>query len=165
MSQSVRSSIDRPSSCVTPYSLADDWSQQVEFYNGCGPTEVTIVNTIHKHKHGTEITIGKPVPNTKVYILDENEEPVPVGATGFMWVGGAGVSRGYVNLPELTATRYKYDKFSDDGLLFPPPPIGYLRLTLQIRSQMFNTGDLCRWRADGSIAHEGRSDDQVKIKV
>lgn len=154
-----------PDSCITSYSLADDWSQRVEFYNCCGPTEVTIVNTIHRHKQGAEITIGKPVPNTKVYILAENEEPVPVGATGFMWVGGAGVSRGYLNLPELTAMRYKYDKFSNDGLLSPPLPIEYLRLMLQIRSQMFNTGDLCRWRPDGSITHQGRADEQVKIKV
>ncbi|KAF8849268.1 nonribosomal peptide synthetase 12 [Acephala macrosclerotiorum] len=129
-----------------PKALADDWAQQVTFYNCCGPTEVTIVNTMHKHKAGKELSIGKPVPNTSVYILDECEEPVPIGQTGLMWVGGAAVSRGYMNLPELTSTRYKYDKFTNDG------------------SIMFNTGDLCRWRPDGSIAHEGRADDQVKIK-
>ena len=105
-----------PDSPLTSCSLADEWSQQVEFYNCCGPTEVTIVNTMHRHKAGTELTIGKPVPNTSVYILDDNEQPVPIGATGFMWVGGAAVSRGYLNLPELTATRYKYDIFRDDGL-------------------------------------------------
>ncbi|CAG8954990.1 hypothetical protein HYFRA_00008679 [Hymenoscyphus fraxineus] len=124
-----------------PQALADDWAEQAEFYNCCGPTEVTIVNTMHKHSRGSELSIGKPVPNTSVYILDENENPVSIGGTGLMWVGGAAVSRGYLNLPELTSTRYKLDK-----------------------SIMFNTGDLCRWRPDGSIAHEGRADDQVKIK-
>ena len=107
-------------SLITSYSLADDWSQQAVFYNCCGPTEVTIVNTMHRHKAGVELTIGKPVPNTHVYILDENEQPVPIGATGSMWVGGAAVSRGYINLPELTATRYKYDQFQDDGLCSLP---------------------------------------------
>ncbi|KAG9230506.1 hypothetical protein BJ875DRAFT_499075 [Amylocarpus encephaloides] len=129
-----------------PKSLADEWSQQATFYNCCGPTEVTIVNTMHKHKSGSELSIGKPVPNTNVYILDEDENPVPVGSTGLMWVGGAAVSKGYLNLPELTSTRYKLDKFANDG------------------SMMFNTGNLCKWRMDGSIAHEGRADDQVKIK-
>ncbi|KAL2069906.1 hypothetical protein VTL71DRAFT_14585 [Oculimacula yallundae] len=98
------------------------------------------------HKTGSELSIGKPVPNTSVYILDEDENPVPIGQTGLMWVGGAAVSRGYLNLPELTSTRYKRDKFDPSG------------------SVMFNTGDLCRWNLDGTIAHEGRADDQVKIK-
>jgi non-ribosomal peptide synthetase component F len=61
------------------------------------------------------LSIGSPVPNTNVYILDENEEPVPIGGTGYMWAGGKCVSRGYLNLPELTSTRYKLDKFVNDG--------------------------------------------------
>lgn len=129
-----------------PKSLADEWSKQATFFNCCGPTEVTIVNTMHRHSSGGELSIGRPVPNTNVYILDENEKPAAIGQTGLMWVGGAAVSKGYLNLPELTAARYKYDKFLNDG------------------SMMFNTGDLCRWQPDGSIAHEGRADDQVKIK-
>ncbi|KAH7346805.1 hypothetical protein BKA65DRAFT_585874 [Rhexocercosporidium sp. MPI-PUGE-AT-0058] len=129
-----------------PKVLADDWASQATFFNCCGPTEVTIVNTMHRHKLGNQLSIGKPVPNTSVYILDEDENPVPIGQTGLMWVGGAAVSRGYLNLPELTSTRYKRDKFDSAG------------------SVMFNTGDLCRWNSDGSIAHEGRADDQVKIK-
>ncbi|KAK0103697.1 hypothetical protein ONS95_005705 [Cadophora gregata] len=129
-----------------PKVLADEWASQAAFFNCCGPTEVTIVNTMHRHTTGTELSIGKPVPNTSVYILDEDENPVPIGQTGLMWVGGAAVSRGYLNLPELTSTRYKRDKFDSRG------------------SVMFNTGDLCRWNSDGTIAHEGRADDQVKIK-
>ena len=71
--------------------------------------------TKDRHKAGTELSIGKPVPNTNVYILDEDENPVPIGHTGLMWVGGAAVSRGYLNLPELTSTRYKRDKFDSSG--------------------------------------------------
>ncbi|RDW73351.1 hypothetical protein BP6252_07258 [Coleophoma cylindrospora] len=130
-----------------PQPLADEWSKQATFWNCCGPTEVTIVNTMHKHICGEKLSIGRPVPNTNVYILDEDERPIPFGETGLMWVGGAAVSRGYVNLPERTSKTYKFDKFS--GIE---------------NSVMFNTGDLCHWRPDGTIAHDGRADDQVKIK-
>ncbi|KAG8532506.1 uncharacterized protein KY384_002383 [Bacidia gigantensis] len=126
--------------------LADQWAQGREFFNCCGPTEVTIVNTIHKHQAGQSLSIGRPVPNTTVYILDENEEPAPIGASGVMWVGGSCVSKGYVNLPELTNARYKADKFLNNG------------------RKMFNTNDLCRWREDGTVESLGRVDDQVKIK-
>ena len=70
---------------------------------------------MHRHIPGSDLTIGKPVPNTNVYILDENENPVRIGQTGLMWVGGAAVSRRYLNLPELTLTRYKQDKFLNNG--------------------------------------------------
>jgi non-ribosomal peptide synthetase component F len=70
---------------------------------------------MHKHKSGGQLSIGKPVANTNVYILDENERPVSIGQMGLMWVGGAGVSSGYLNLTELTSTRYKHDKFVNDG--------------------------------------------------
>ncbi|KAF4624058.1 hypothetical protein G7Y89_g14114 [Cudoniella acicularis] len=77
--------------------------------------------------------------------MDEDGNLVPIRNTGLMWVGSAAVSRGYLNLAELALTRYKPDKFLNNGI-------------------MFNTGDLCRWRPDGSIAYKGRADDQVKIK-
>ena len=76
---------------------------------------MTIVNTMHSHASDSELTIGKPVPNTNVYILDENENPVKIGQTGLMWVGGDAVSRGYLSLPNLTLTRYKEDKFLNNG--------------------------------------------------
>ena len=66
---------------------------------------------MHKHQPGQSLSIGRPVPNTTVYILDENEEPVPIGAVGVMWVGGFGISKGYVKLPDQTNTRYKSDRF------------------------------------------------------
>ncbi|EKG15692.1 AMP-dependent synthetase/ligase [Macrophomina phaseolina MS6] len=129
-----------------PQSLADEWAVDTTFVNICGPTEITILNTAHIHRPGQELSIGKPIPNTTVYILNEDEKPVPVGEVGCMWVGGKGVTRGYLNLPDLTATRYKPDPFKNDGSL------------------MFNTGDLVKWRKDGSLDILGRADDQVKIK-
>ncbi|KAF1953845.1 acetyl-CoA synthetase-like protein [Byssothecium circinans] len=129
-----------------PQSLADEWADGTFYYNVCGPTEISILNSAHHHSPGQPLTIGKPLANTTVYILDENENPVSMGEKGFMWVGGAGVSRGYINLPELTAQRYKLDKFLNNG------------------SMMFNTGDIVRWREAGSLETCGRGDDQVKIK-
>ncbi|KAK4161602.1 hypothetical protein QBC43DRAFT_302773 [Cladorrhinum sp. PSN259] len=128
-----------------PKPLADHWAPHANFINICGPTEITILNTAHLHKLGGPLTIGTPNPNTTCYVLDDDENPVKIGEPGVMWVGGAGVSRGYLNLPELTATRYKYDKFVRDG------------------SMMFNTGDLGRWDAEGRLETLGRRDDQVKV--
>ena len=70
---------------------------------------------MHKHLPGQALSIGKPVPNTSVYVLDEDEQLAPIGATGTMWVGGSCVSRGYIGLPHLTNNRYKPDKFLANG--------------------------------------------------
>lgn len=129
-----------------PASLAEEWAPHVKFVNICGPTEITILNSAKAHQPGTKLTIGKPNPNTNVYILDDDLTPVGIGEPGLMWVGGLSVSRGYVNLPELTAERYRTDKFAMDGRM------------------MFNTGDLGRWDENGELEHLGRKDDQVKIK-
>lgn len=132
-----------------PLALAEEWTappSQARFINICGPTEITILNTAQIHQHNTPLTIGKPLPNTNVYVLDDNLAPVRIGEIGLMWVGGLSVSRGYVNLPNLTAQRYQPDKFTMDGRM------------------MFNTGDLGRWTGDGELEHFGRKDDQVKIK-
>ncbi|KAH8104625.1 nonribosomal peptide synthetase 12, partial [Cristinia sonorae] len=129
-----------------PQRLADSWSRTVNFYNSCGPTEITIVNTMQLHTPGKPISIGSPTPNNNVYILDDYMKAVPIGHPGIMWAGGAGISRGYVNLPDKTSERYKPDVFVNDG------------------SYMFNTGDLGRWCPDGTLDHLGRVDDQVKVK-
>ncbi|KZT42672.1 nonribosomal peptide synthetase 12 [Sistotremastrum suecicum HHB10207 ss-3] len=131
---------------VCPQALADRWAQTCRFHNSCGPTEITIVNTVQLHTAGSNLSIGTPTPNNTVYILDEQMKPVPIGEPGIMWAGGAGISRGYVNLPEKTAERYWLDPFLGNG------------------SIMFNTGDLGRWRPDGQLEHLGRIDDQVKVK-
>lgn len=130
-----------------PVALADEWSRHNNtFYNICGPTEITILNTAHLHRPEARLTIGRPNPNNNVYILDDAENPVKIGKVGLMWAGGPSVTAGYLNLPELTATRFKPDKFTQDG------------------SMMFNTGDLGRWTEDGELIHLGRKDDQIKIK-
>ncbi|KAG6910275.1 hypothetical protein DXG01_011672 [Tephrocybe rancida] len=129
-----------------PKALADTWAKQCAFYNCCGPTEITIVNTMHLHKSGKVLGIGGPTPNNTVYVLDEKAQPVPIGQMGVMWAGGAGITRGYLNLPDKTSEKYKRDPFLDDG------------------SMMFNTGDLGRWLPDGDLEHLGRVDHQVKVK-
>jgi non-ribosomal peptide synthetase component F len=73
------------------------------------------VNTMQIHKPGDDVSIGKPVPNTNVYILDEEENPLPIGSVGLMWAGGYCVSRGYINLPTETCKKFKRDRFTNDG--------------------------------------------------
>lgn len=90
--------------------------------------------------------IGRPLPNTRCYILDEAGEPVSVGQRGTLWVGGKGVSRGYINLPLTTAEKFQPDKFANDG------------------TTMYNFGNIVCWRLDGSLDSFGRMDDQVKVK-
>ncbi|KAH6634625.1 AMP-binding enzyme [Chaetomium sp. MPI-SDFR-AT-0129] len=126
--------------------LADLWAAHGIYYNCCGPTETTIVNTMHEHIQGVPLSVGAPTPNNSVYILGENLEPVALGEAGVMWAGGFGVSRGYVGMPEKTSERYLLDKFANDG------------------SMMYNTGDLGRWNPNGAIDILGREDDQIKIK-
>lgn len=132
-----------------PRPLADTWSKFCTFYNSCGPTEVTIINTAQLHNpHKKVLTIGKPTPNNTVYILDpQNQTPLPIGAVGEMWGGGRCVSKGYLGKPELTALKYKLDPFIGDG-----------------KAMMYRTGDLGRWNSDGELEHFGRVDDQVKVK-
>ncbi|KAK5991327.1 Adenylate-forming reductase [Cladobotryum mycophilum] len=130
----------------TSQELADLWATYATYWNCCGPTETTIVNTMQKHIVGDGLSIGRPTPNNNVYILGHNGEPVPVGVPGVMWAGGHGVSRGYVGLEAKTNESYIPDPFALDG------------------SKMYCTGDLGQWRPDGSIEILGRVDDQVKVK-
>ncbi|KAK0185262.1 AMP-binding protein [Armillaria mellea] len=144
-----------------PQSLADKWATQATFYNSCGPTEITIVNTMHRHVPNTTLSIGKPTPNNSIYILDEYLRPVPVGTTGIMWAGGDGVSKGYLGLDDLTSKRFLADPFFKGGYV-----MAFLTNAKysNFNRKMYNTGDIGRWRDDGSIDHLGRVDDQVKIK-
>ncbi|EXL45430.1 hypothetical protein FOCG_12816 [Fusarium oxysporum f. sp. radicis-lycopersici 26381] len=126
--------------------LADLWASRVSYFNCYGPTETTIVNTMHQHQAGQPLSIGRPTPGNNVYILDEFLVPVPVGEVGNVWAGGAGVARGYVDLPDKTAERFRPDPFTQNG------------------SNMYNTGDLCQWNPNGTLHILGRIDDQVKVK-
>lgn len=130
-----------------PKPLADRWAEFCTFYNGCGPTEVTIVNTMQRHHPAApNLTIGRPTPNNTVYVLDENLRPCTIGQVGEMWAGGDCVSEGYLANPDLNAQRYAPDPFLGGGRM------------------MFRTRDLGRWTADGELEHLGRTDDQVKIR-
>ncbi|KAG8696252.1 hypothetical protein FRC08_007280 [Ceratobasidium sp. 394] len=100
-----------------PQVLADRWiASGTKYYNCCGPTETTIVNTIHEHtKLNQTLSIGRPTPNNNVYILDEEMKPVSIGDAGMIWAGGLGVARGYLNLPEKTADSFRPDVFANSG--------------------------------------------------
>ncbi|RMJ14310.1 hypothetical protein CDV36_006038 [Fusarium kuroshium] len=126
--------------------LADLWASHLKYFNCYGPTETTIVNTMQPHQAGQPLSIGRPTPGNSVYILNEFLSPVAVGEVGVVWAGGAGVARGYVDLPDKTVERFRPDPFAQDG------------------SNMYNTGDLCQWNHDGTLHILGRVDDQVKVK-
>jgi non-ribosomal peptide synthetase component F len=97
------------------HSIADLWTNNGRtLYNGCGPTEVSIVNTLHIQNPGQIVSIGRPIPNTSVYVLDNVGRPLPIGQSGIIWASGACVSRGYVGLPEKTKEKWKLDPFRDD---------------------------------------------------
>lgn len=117
-------------------------------WNMYGPTETTIWSTIEKVEPGDrEITIGRPIANTDIYILDRHLRPVPVGVSGELYIGGHGLARGYRNRPELNDERFISSPFSSAPA-----------------ATLYRTGDLARYRQDGRIVHLGRMDNQIKIR-
>jgi amino acid adenylation domain-containing protein len=121
-----------------------------ELVNNYGPTECTVVATSGRVQNAAGAnglpTIGRPITNTQVYILDKDLQQVSLGESGEMYIGGAGVARGYLNRPELTAEKFISDSFSADP-----------------SARLYRTGDLGRYLDDGEIAYLGRIDEQVKI--
>ncbi|HEY4395994.1 MAG TPA: amino acid adenylation domain-containing protein [Polyangia bacterium] len=116
-----------------------------EIWNMYGPTETTIWSTVKQVRPGARITIGKPIDNTRVYVLDADLAQVPIGATGELWIAGEGVALGYAGRDELTRERFVPDPFVPG-------------------QRMYRTGDLGRVLADGDLDCLGRSDFQVKIR-
>ncbi|MES2936896.1 MAG: amino acid adenylation domain-containing protein [Pseudomonadota bacterium] len=117
-------------------------------HNLYGPTEITVDMTAwacDASEQGARVPIGKPMPNTRAYVLDKAGEPVPIGVPGELHVGGAGVARGYLNRPELTNERFVASPFVAG-------------------ERLYKTGDLARWRPDGDIDFLGRNDFQVKVR-
>jgi amino acid adenylation domain-containing protein len=132
-----------------PKELADRILKQAEsLWNVYGPTETTIWSTIKEIKAGDElITVGRPIDNTSIYILDQFQNPLPVGSAGEIYIGGDGVAQGYLNQPVLTIEKFVADPFS------------------QIQgAKMYRTGDMGRFMADGEIVCLGRIDSQIKIR-
>ena len=115
--------------------------------NNYGPTEATVVATSGRLLPGGRLDIGKPIANTRIYLLDDRQQLVPVGVAGELYIGGRGVARGYLGRPELSAERFLRDPFVDHP-----------------QARMYRTGDLARWHADGTLEYLGRNDDQVKIR-
>ncbi|MFL1515347.1 amino acid adenylation domain-containing protein [Pseudomonas prosekii] len=122
-------------------------AQTFDVINNYGPTEATVVATSGRVEVGHDLHIGQPIANATIYLLDEQQRPVPIGVAGELYVGGAGVARGYLNRAELSAERFLSDPFSSAA-----------------HARMYRTGDLARWSAQGNIEYLGRNDDQVKIR-
>src|SRR5687768_16855589 len=96
-------------------------------------------------EEGATVAIGRPIANTQLYVLDANGQPVPIGASGELYIGGDGLARGYLNRAELTAEKYVASPFAEGA-------------------RLYRTGDLVRYRADGTLDFVGRIDHQVKIR-
>jgi amino acid adenylation domain-containing protein len=122
---------------------------QSRLFNEYGPTETVVgccVYEVSADCGNGPVPIGRPIANTRIYILDARQQPAPVGVAGEIYIGGAGVARGYLNRPELTAERFLPDPFS-----------------AMPSDRLYRTGDLGLYRVDGVIEYLGRQDEQVKV--
>ena len=131
-----------------PVALAERWRERVAFFNAYGPTEGTVCASIERclETHAYTVPIGRPLPNTRLHVLDARGEVVPVGVVGEIHLGGAGVTRGYWGREALTAERFIDDRVGASG------------------ARLYRTGDLGRYRADGRLECLGRVDFQVKLR-
>jgi amino acid adenylation domain-containing protein len=131
-----------------PLELARRWSAGRRFFNGYGPTETTVCASIYEctGDERESVPIGRPVPNTAIYLLDGNLQPVPLGVPGDLYVSGISLALGYLNRPELTAERF---------------------ITVAINGasrRLYKTGDRARFRNDGALEFLGRQDSQIKLR-
>ena len=133
-----------------PKGLVDRWWRPYRrVINSYGPTETTVVATFSDCHPDRNVTIGRPLPNYFTYILDEHLQLAPVGIPGELCIGGVGVTRGYMNRPELTADKFIPNPFAD---------------TPGVPDRLYRTGDLVRYASGGEIEFLGRIDEQVKIR-
>ncbi|NEA64769.1 amino acid adenylation domain-containing protein [Streptomyces sp. SID12488] len=130
--------------------LVGRYARDRMMFNAYGPTEATTNSTLGlcdpDIPAGSIVPIGLPDPGTRAYVLDARLEPVPAGVPGELYLGGAGLARGYLGRPDLTAERFVADPFGAPG------------------ERLYRTGDLVRWQADGRLVFLGRADSQVKIR-
>jgi len=132
--------------CKEHFKLLPD----VELYNEYGPTEATVWATVYKTiaaESQLNVPIGKPISNCQIYIVDENQNRVPIGVSGELFIGGKGVAKGYLNNSELSNKYFIQNTFNPES-----------------SDKLYRTGDVCRYRSDGTIEFLGRKDNQVKIR-
>ncbi|MEH1944124.1 MAG: amino acid adenylation domain-containing protein [Nostoc sp.] len=135
------------------HSCVAHFSPVPELFNTYGPTEATVVATLERlSPAATSVSIGRPISNAQVYVLDQYLQPVPIGVPGELHIGGAGLARGYWQRPELTN-----EKFASNALQSRGANENQL-------SRLYKTGDLVRFRKDGKLEYLGRVDNQVKIR-
>jgi amino acid adenylation domain-containing protein len=130
-----------------PVELPRKWASETRaFYNAYGPTEATVCATLARlDARSTSVSVGRPIANAKIYILDAQGELCPPGVPGEIYIAGAGVARGYLGRPELNAERFLPDPF-------------------HVGERMYRSGDRGQWRADGATEFLGRADRQVKVR-
>ncbi len=133
-----------------PAALVRRWAKDRRMINAYGPTEATVCASMQVCEPGETdgaVPIGTPMDNVRIHLLDELGQPVPIGVAGEIHIGGIGLARGYLNLPEMTRERFVEDPFSGAA-----------------QARLYRTGDLGRWLPDGSIEYLGRNDTQVKLR-
>jgi amino acid adenylation domain-containing protein len=142
----LRTIISAGEACSTH--IVRRWASGRRFFNAYGPTEATVWSTVAELSDNSEKpSIGRPIANTQVYILDSHLRPVPIGVPGELYIGGDGLARGYLNQPELTTFAFIPNPFSDKQ-----------------GARLYKTGDLAHYRPDCNIEFLGRIDEQVKIR-